>query len=220
VLEGSGLAMSAYRQIKERIVTFQLEPGGALQEVQLAEMLGMSRTPIREALRILAQEGLVEIQPRRGAYVAPVSFKDVVEAYEVRYHLEPPSARKAALNMTREAAATLEGLMDSYVDELADFNQVLAAERADVEFHDVILKLSGNSLIRQMVQSARLTMQRVAFYVPARRNEESRAEHKKIIHALIEHDGEKAEILMREHILSAHSRLSKLSSFDGSWPIR
>jgi len=202
------LAQSAYTELKERIVTFRLKPGEPLQEVQLAELLNVSRTPIREALRMLIREGLVEMQPRRGAYVASVSFKDVMDAYEVRYYLEPPAARKAIQHVNPAAITKLQSLIESYVDQPTSFEEALAAEQADVDFHDYILALAGNALIQHMVREARLKTQRLAFYVPPGRYEQSRAEHKKIVLALTEGNGEQAEQLMREHILSARSRLS------------
>lgn len=214
------LAQSAYRQLKEQIVTFQLKPGDPLQEVQLAEAFGVSRTPIREALRMLMREGLVEIQPRRGAYVAFLSFRDVLEAYEARYYLEPPAARKAAQNMTAEGAARLEALINSYVDQPDNFEQALMAERADVDFHDLVMEFAGNSLLRHMVREARANTQRVAFYVTPGRHQQSRLEHNDIRLALVEHDGERAELIMREHILSARSRLSNFDEIDNARSLR
>src|SRR4051812_40979771 len=110
------LAHSIYATLKERIVTFQLKPGDALQEVQLAEVFNVSRTPIREALRMLTREGLVELLPRQGARVAVLSIKDLLDAYEVRLYLEPPAIRKAAHNITPDAVAQMAALIESGVD--------------------------------------------------------------------------------------------------------
>jgi DNA-binding GntR family transcriptional regulator len=202
------LAHSIYAKLKEQIVTFRVKPGESLQELRLAATFNVSRTPIREALRMLSREGLVEIRPRQGACVAALSATDVLDAYEVRYHLEPAAARKAARTITPDVLAQLHALAEACVDRPASFAEVLAAERADAAFHDLILAQAGNLLIRKVVQEVRLKIQRLAFYVRPARYHQGHDEHRGILHALREADCDEAEARMREHIQSA--RLASL----------
>jgi len=202
------LADTIYATLRDQIMTVRLKPGESLQEVRLAELFRVSRTPIREALRMLTREGLVEILPRQGTYVAALSVRDVLDAFEIRYHLEPAMVRKAAPAITPEAVAKMNVLVESFVERPTSFDHVLGAERADVEFHDVILTLAGNALVQKMVRDVRLKIQRLAFSVPPARYRQSHDEHRAIIHALSEGDGDVAETRMREHIQSA--RLTSL----------
>jgi DNA-binding GntR family transcriptional regulator len=213
IVSSPPLAHAIYSKLKERIVTFRLKPGESLQEVPLAAAFDVSRTPIREALRMLSREGLVEIRPRQGAFVAALSVTDVLDAYEVRYHLEPAAARKAARAITPDVLQRMDALVASCVDRPASFGHVLAAERADVAFHDLILVQAGNVLIRKMVQEVRQKIQRLAFYVPPGRYRQSCDEHRAIVRALRETDGDQAEARMREHIQSA--RLASLDIVSG-----
>ena len=203
------LAQAIHSRLKEQIVTFRLKPGESLQEVRLASTFAVSRTPIREALRMLSREGLVEIRPRQGAFVAALSVTDVLDAYEVRFQLEPAATRKAARAPTPEVLAKMNALVESCVDRPVSFGDVLAAERADVAFHDLILVQAGNLLIQKMVQEVRLRIQRLAFYVPPQRYRQSHDEHRAIIRALRERNGDEAEARMREHI-----QLARLASLD------
>jgi DNA-binding GntR family transcriptional regulator len=204
------LAHSIYTRLKEQIVTFRIKPGESLQELRLAASFDVSRTPIREALRMLSREGLVEIRPRQGAYVAALSVADLLDAYEVRYHLEPAAARKAARTVTPAVLAELHTLAESCLDRPASFAEVLAAERADAAFHDLILAQAGNVLIRKMVQEVRLKIQRLAFYVRPARYHQAHDEHRAILRALRSADPDGAETRMREHIQSA--RLASLDT--------
>jgi DNA-binding GntR family transcriptional regulator len=216
-LEAAGaaqpLAQAIYSRLKEQIVTFRLKPGESLQELRLAASFAVSRTPIREALRMLSREGLVEIRPRQGACVAAISVSDVLDAYEVRFHLEPVATRKAARAVTPEALARMDALVESCVERPASFGDVWAAERADVAFHDLILAQAGNLLIQKVVQEVRLRIHRLAFYVPPPRYRQSHDEHRAIIRALRAGDADEAEARMREHIQSA--RLASLEIVTG-----
>lgn len=107
-MDHPNLSTRAYEVIKRKIVNGEITPGTKLQEDRLAEELGISRTPIREALSRLAQEGLVEIIPRRGTYVVEFSLFDIVHLLEIREALEGMAARLAATNIARETLAEMK----------------------------------------------------------------------------------------------------------------
>jgi len=133
-----------FEYLRQSIVEGKLEPGKRLMEIQMAEQLGVSRTPIREAIRKLELEGLVVMVPRKGAYVADVSIKDVLEVLEVRMVLEGLAASLAA-----------ERMSDSEIDELATIcdefencyknDDIEGMIEKDVDFHDCIFNATGNN---------------------------------------------------------------------------
>lgn len=207
VLQRSGsLVEEVYRQLKQRILSAQLKPGTPLQEVALAEELGTSRTPVREALRVLEQEGLVQITSGRGAQVAELSIRDVVEAYEVRCLLEPFLAKRAAARITTEQIQQLEDLLVEQVGDPNTHDEFAQVARVDVAFHDIILKASAHGLMQTVVSQARTRTQRAAYFVNQSRYAQSREEHLAILQAFKAADGDLAEHLMYLHIQSAMQR--------------
>ncbi|MBI4277638.1 MAG: GntR family transcriptional regulator, partial [Armatimonadetes bacterium] len=148
------LALDIYRQLKDSIVTSHLLPGTILREVELSERLGVSRTPLREALRMLKAEGLVELAPHRGAQVAQVSRQDLIDAYEVREWLEPPAAAKAARLVNDDALAAIQAAMEKMPVQPLTHEDAVRAEQADLGFHDLILQSTGNRLVRDLVRQA------------------------------------------------------------------
>lgn len=201
------LAEDIYQKIKHCIVTFELQPGAPLQEAELAGRFQVSRTPVREALRILKSEGLVEILPGRGARVAHVSVRDLVDAYEAREWLEPAAAAKAAIIMEPETLARLEAIVASIPEQLDGREGVTLFERADMEIHDLILEAAGNRIVRELAAEARVTTRRAEYMVPPARHLRGREEHRAIVQALRSRDPVAAEREMRSHIVSARERL-------------
>jgi len=211
-LRNETLAQDVYRQLKHSIVTFQLLPGTPLPEAELSEQLNVSRTPIREALRILESEGLVEIEARRGARVAQISLEDVRDAYEVRGWLESAAAAKAAQVMDAEALAKLEAAIEKLSVEPVTHEGAACAAAADVEFHDLIIKAASNKLAKELIDQARAITARAAYFVPPGRYSESREEHKAILRALRERNSEEARELMCNHVKAAANRRFGLNS--------
>lgn len=199
----------AYRVIKARIVSLDLQPGSLLEEQRLADELGVSRTPVREALRALKSEGLVEIIPRKGARVSQVVLSDVLEAYALREIIEPEMARLAAERITPELLVRLERVLETSRGIPVTHDEALRFEQADVEFHDIIMLASGNTLARSVVRDLRTRTQRVAFLVTADRYRASNQEHEGILAALRERDAGSAERAMRQHIQRARSRVAR-----------
>src|SRR5262245_21752528 len=137
-------ATRAYAEIREAILNLSLQPGQPLQEVALASWLGISRTPVREAIRRLQSEGLVESSPSRGVAVAQVSVEDVENAYLVLEVLEGLAGRLAAERLTDEGAAGLRRLM-AQLQEAATAADLERWTQLDAEFHDRIRAIAANA---------------------------------------------------------------------------
>ena len=141
-----------FENLRGAIVEGKLKPGQRLMEVQLAEQLGVSRTPVREAIRKLELEGLVVMIPRKGAYVANMSLKDVIDVLEIRASLEGLAASLAAERITDEDIKKLESIVEEFNDSINE-SDVEALLRKDVEFHECIFKSTNNKKLHQLINS-------------------------------------------------------------------
>ena len=148
-----------FETIRGAIITGELQPGQRLMEVQLAEEMGVSRTPVRESIRKLELEGLVKMVPRRGAYVTPMSVNDLKEMMEIRRALEGLAAELAALNATAEEIAKLYAANQRF-GESAMANDEEGIIKNDMAIHDIIYRASGNKKLLTMINSLREQMQR------------------------------------------------------------
>jgi DNA-binding GntR family transcriptional regulator len=201
------LAEEVYRKLKELIVTSEFLPGTPLQEIALSERLQVSRTPVREALRILESEGLVEIQPHRGARVAQVSRQDVMDAYEIREWIEPAAAAKAAQLINEATLAELQVACERMPVDPRTHEQAGIALQADREFHNLIVQVADNHLAQALLKETQAITRRAAYFVPPGRYTKSKEEHKAILQALRNHDAEAAAEHMRTHIINARNRM-------------
>ena len=202
----SSLVEDVYTHLKEEIASGQLPPGAPLSELDLAESLGVSRTPVREALRRLQTEGLVDIQHGRGAQVSKVSFRDVVEAYEIRELVEPSAAHLAASHLDSELRQRLRNVLDALTAPSLTADK-LARWHMDRKLHDLILEAAGNELLRSWVWDLRMRTDRAYAHVADRRLEVSRQEHVGVVEAILRGDADAAEELMREHLANTKARL-------------
>jgi DNA-binding GntR family transcriptional regulator len=141
-----------YDQLKQQILTGQITPGTRMMEVDLARDMGVSRTPIREAIRKLEKEGLVIIEPRRGAYVSDISVKDMVDTLVVREDLEGLAGLLAAETITREELEELEEITTSYSDAIAAGNMENIIHYDEL-FHRRIVEMTGNHTLIQLFGS-------------------------------------------------------------------
>ena len=141
-----------YEQLKMQILTGQITPGTRMMEVELAEEMGVSRTPVREAIRKLEKEGLVTIEPRRGAYASDISIKDMVDTLEVREDLESLAAFLAAKRMTEEQVEELAKITDGYSTaiQLCNTEDMI---HYDEMFHKCIVAGSGNKTLIQVSET-------------------------------------------------------------------
>ena len=143
-----------FNTLRKAILKGELKPGERLMEIALAERLGVSRTPVREAMRKLELEGLVVMIPRRGAQVANITEKDLNDVLEVRIALENLSTENACMRMTEEQLEELWNAAKNFEATMAEGNLVKLAE-ADVAFHEVIYKSSDNRRLNQVLNNLR-----------------------------------------------------------------
>ena len=195
-----------FENLREAILEGNLKPGQRLMEVQLAEQLGVSRTPVREAIRKLELEGLVVMIPRKGAYVANMSLKDVIDVLEIRSSLEGLAASLSAERITDEDIKTLESIVEEF-EQNVDESNVEALLKNDVEFHECIFKSTNNKKLHQLINS--LWEQVYRFRVTYISDYDSTVniieEHKMILDAIKKGDSEMAKKYAMEHIEKAEN---------------
>jgi len=192
-----------YEELKEAIVGLRLPPGQPLREAALAEQLGVSKTPIREALSRLQQDGLAETTSFKGAVVTGYSRQDLVEIYELRELLESSAARLAAQSMSDADRARLDQILIESRALWDGSDPVKLAARI-AEFDVVLFDQVQNGRIRALIENLRAHMTRIGELtaeIPGR-IQTSVDEHEKIVEAIAARDPDLAEQRMREHIHS------------------
>lgn len=196
------LAHTVYERLRESIENLDLPPGTHLQEVELASEYGVSRTPIREALRRLASEGLVELSHGRGATVAQGSLRDILNAYEVRKILEPYVAAQAArLARDDPRLAELERELASLTGAPATAQDLRERERLDRELHGLIAELAGNQLLTRIIRDLHSRVQRVYVQLGSGgRFERIQEEHLRVLAAIRAGDPDDAAAAMAAHL--------------------
>ena len=151
-----------FNTLRKAILTGTLKPGERLMEVHLANKLGVSRTPIREAIRKLELEGLVIMIPRRGAEVAQITEKSLKDVLEVRRALDALSVELACDRITEEELGTLKKACDDFETAVRE-KDVSVIAKADVALHDIIVKATGNQRLQQLVNNLAEQMYRYRF---------------------------------------------------------
>lgn len=204
-----------FETLREAILSAKLEPGERLMEIQLAEEMGVSRTPVREAIRKLELEGFVVMIPRKGAYVAGISQKDVTDVFEVRAALEALAAGLAAERATDEEIEKLDRSLLAYSEQTIkqDINGIV---ESDTDFHDLLYKCSRNGRLQTIITHLREIIQRVRTVSLSQpgRSRDAVEEHRQIVDAIAERNVELAQNLAREHIYNAEN--SMLNSLKGA----
>lgn len=204
-----------FEAIREAIIDGRLKPGERLMEIQLADDLGVSRTPVREAIRKLELEGFVVMIPRKGAYVADISLKEIADVFEIRGALEGLAAELAAERATEDEIEHMERLLV----ELAEVIEQKALDRIveiDTRFHEALYASSRNERLGQILNLLREQIQRFRTRTmthPARMKV-ALEEHRGMIEALSARDTEQARHLAQEHIHSAENSLMALLALD------
>ena len=201
-----------FNTLRQAILKGELKPGERLMEIALAERLGVSRTPIREAMRKLELEGLVVMIPRRGAQVANITEKDLNDVLEVRITLENMAIEKACANMTDKDVRKLELAAQDFQKSTAEGDLVKLAE-ADVNFHEAIYRAADNKRLMQVLNNLREQIYR--YRVEYLKEDEARnrlvKEHEEITDAIRNRDVKKAQELSFEHLEHQRMRLHYLS---------
>ena len=196
-----------YQIIYDRILNLELPPGTRLKDSELASALGVSNTPVREALRRLEAESLVETIPRRGTFVKQLSRQEIEGLYEVRVVLEKLSIRLASL---RASDALLQQVTDTanlYTQAVkrGDTKEFLEYDR---QFHDLIGKGAANPILASTLRSLADRIQIIRHLdLGKKRNEKAAEEHQEIAAALLQRDADRAVSRMESHILSPRNRV-------------
>jgi DNA-binding GntR family transcriptional regulator len=205
---GGLIAERAYIELRDRIVTLRLAPGTVLREDALMADLGIGRTPLREAVKRLALENLVAVQPRRGTFVTDVDAADIVHITEVRAELEGYAAELAARRMDKDAREEARALLEQIErpgpgpgseDEDQD-----ALIRVDQRIHRFIWEASSNPYLAETLERYFSLSLRIWYLVLDRVPGLGHAVHDQaeLLHALLERDGPRARSAAREHVLA------------------
>ena len=196
-------------EIRKRISYGKFGPGQRLIEQTLADEFGVSRIPVREALRMLESEGLVETVPRRGVVVKIFSRQDLEHLYEVRTALEVQAFRLAAERGTTKDSRKLQALLKRAVKamEKEDFAEV---SQVNVEFHETVISIAGNPFLSSMLEP--LTGRLGLLMGQSHEHERQLAEHSGLAEAIAEHDADRAGAAALAHI--RRSRSHALSKYD------
>ena len=193
-----------FNTLRQAILRGEMEPGERLMEIQLADKLGVSRTPIREAIRKLELEGLVIMIPRKGAEVAHITEKDMRDVLEVR-------ATLACRNVTPERIEELK-MANKRFEAAIISKDVVAIVDADVNFHDIIYAMTDNQRLIQIINNLREQMYRyrLEYVKDARAHSILISEHKDIIDKLSKKDEENTKIVIRQHITNQEKGIIRL----------
>lgn len=190
-----------FNTLREAILKGDLKPGERLMELQLASQLGVSRTPIREAIRMLEQEGLAITMPRKGAEVAKMTLKGMEDVLEIRAALDELASQLACERITEEQLVRLEENKKAF-EEILKTENVKAIAEADVNFHDVIYEATGNPKLVGMLNNLReqVYRYRVEYLKNVNNYPILIKEHEDIYQSLLKRNKEEATLSIREHV--------------------
>ena len=190
-----------FNTLRRAILRGELKPGERLMEIQLANKLGVSRTPIREAIRKLELEGLVLMIPRKGAEVAEITEKNLRDVLEVRCALEELAVQLACDRIDEEGIRELHAAADRFRGRL-DSDDITRIAEADEAFHDVIFKATGNDRLIQLLNNLREQMYRYRIEYLKKKEcyPQLLEEHATIIRSIEEHDKDSATRITGQHI--------------------
>ena len=199
--------------MRTRIYAHELPPGGWIDEQALALEYGISRTPLREALKVLAAEGLVLLKPRRGCYVTQLSEQDIDEVFPVMAMLEGRVAEVAARRATSADLARLADIHEE-LEKHAAANNADRFFEANQRFHAALQEIAGNRYLAQLIDDARkvIKLTRRDSLRLEGRLKQSLEEHREILDALRTKDTERARQSMHDHLLSGRAALARLAT--------
>lgn len=214
VPEQSTMSDVAAHRLAQSIVTGELAQGQKLNEAELAELYGIGRAPLREALRQLEGMRLVKRTPNAGARVVVLDRKTLSDLYAVRETLEGMACRLAAAQMSDEEIALLSKLLDRHEEQIKkQGGKVYAQSEGDLDFHYQIVRGSRNQMLMDLLGSEQYQLLRMCRYRTSRNAQRTKPalnQHRQIVDALKQRDGELAEILMRRHIHGAWHSISEM----------
>lgn len=210
IIEGKAKSLEeqVYSKLEEEILTGLYKHGDALTELSLSSRLGVSRTPVRSALHRLAEDGLVEITPNRGAIVVGITVEDLIETYKIRMRLEGLASAMAAGRITESEITALNEsveLSEYYIGK----QDAEHLKELDTTFHSIIYRASGNRMLCRILSELHRnikTYRKKSLTVPGRL-EKSTEEHREILAAICSGDAERADKLTSLHIQRAMNNM-------------
>jgi len=205
------LSQKVYRILKSKIIKGSLKQGSKLSECKIAKLMGISRTPVREAIRELSVNGFAKMNTNHGAVVTSLSHNDLIEAYQIRGVLEGFSARLASKKIRREEIRELESITKQ-MTIYAYKNDVLGFSEMDAEFHDLIVSICGNKRLVQIHNNLNEHVHkfRIKSLSVTGRLKSSLNEHLKIAEAIKKKDSEQADKLSQIHMNDVLSNILTL----------
>jgi DNA-binding GntR family transcriptional regulator len=190
-------------ELREEILRGDLKPGATVNEPELAERYGVSKTPVREALRLLAQTGWVKVIPRRGYLIRPLALDDIREIFALRRMVEPPLAASSARRADAAGIAALQELVAIQANE-DDLETLIGVAHS---FHIQVAELSGNSrgvvVISQLAEEVNRLMHLMPRLEENIKSADELSSHQDIVAAIEQQDSDKAALLMEEHLRDA-----------------
>ncbi len=208
--------LALYQQVaerlRERIFSHELPAGTWVDEQALAEQYGISRTPLREALKVLASEGLVTLKPRRGCYVTEISERDLDEVFSVMAMLEGECARESAGRATKDDLTKLKAI-HAELEAAAATQDIDGFFEANQAFHHALQSIADNRWLLHVIEDLRkvIKLSRHHSLFSEGRLEQSLLEHRGILEAVLARDAAAAETRMREHIRSGRAALARIA---------
>ena len=195
------LKEAVYQRLKESIVRGEISPGSKLVETQISQKLGVSRTPLREAISRLGQEGLLEVIPRHGTFVRKQSVNEILESLEIREALEGLAARLAARHATPEIVQKMKSCFSDFSPKNVE-KSIKEYAQQNVRFHHLVIQASQNRRLIGLIRNLfdQMDMVRLHTIVLPGRARNSLAEHREIIRLIEKKKGDLAEKLLRFHI--------------------
>jgi len=206
-------AARVYEELRRAILRGEFQPGERLRTAALAERLGTSRTPVREALVLLEGDGLVELEPRRGALVRAFDPEDLIDLYEVRAVLDARAAQRAAARITPDQLARLDANCAAAEQlAVAGADQIDALIALNETFHAVVVEAAGSPRLAAALRTVAGIPRpfKIAFWAVADQRERSLTAHREIASTLRAGSAERAESAMRLHILNARDYLNEV----------
>lgn len=207
----TALYQEVAERLRQRIFAHELTPGTWIDEQKLAEQYGISRTPLREALKVLASEGLVELKPRRGCYVTEIRAQDLDDIFPIIAMLEGRCAGEAVRRMTPSELAVLRRTHDN-LEASAREGRIEDFFEANQEFHRLLQEFAGNRWLLQVIQDLRkvLKLARHNSLSLEGRLQQSLDEHRLIMAALEAGDAKLAEQRMHDHLVSGRQAIARM----------
>ena len=211
-LELRPLQQQIHDNLLGKILRGELGPGAKISPPDIAASLGVSVTPVRDAVNLLAAEGLVRVRPRRGTIVTPMSGDDVAELYEIRLMIEPAAAELVAERATDPEIAGIRLLADRLEsspatgrDTVTDLDLYLAELSVDADFHTELVRAAGNRRLASLYAGLRphVLVARINFPTMHRSRPDRRGEHLRVVEGIEARDGARARAAMTEHLQHA-----------------